>query len=45
MRLRPLDAGPLWMARALEHATLLHLGLAAHSVKHASFAIGVNGVD
>ena len=40
--LRPLDAGQLPMARALENATLLHLGLVAHSVKHTNFALGVN---
>ncbi len=40
--LRPLDAGPLSMARALENATLLHLGLATHSVKHTNFFLGVN---
>jgi predicted dinucleotide-binding enzyme len=40
--MRPLDTGPLSMARALEHATLLHLGLVAHSVKHTKFFLGVN---
>jgi 8-hydroxy-5-deazaflavin:NADPH oxidoreductase len=40
--MRPLDAGQLSMARALEHATLLHLGLVAHSVTHANFFLGVN---
>jgi NADPH-dependent F420 reductase len=40
--LRPLDTGQLPMARALENATLLHLGLVAHSVKHTNFALGVN---
>ena len=40
--MRPLDTGPLAMARALEHATLLHLGLVAHSVKHTNFFLGVN---
>ena len=40
--MRPLDTGPLPMARALENATLLHLGLVAHSVKHTNFALGVN---
>jgi predicted dinucleotide-binding enzyme len=39
--MRPLDAGQLPMARALENATLLHLGLVAHSVKHPNFALGV----
>ncbi len=40
--LRPLDTGQLPMARALENATLLHLGLVTHSVKHTNFALGVN---
>jgi predicted dinucleotide-binding enzyme len=40
--MRPLDTGPLAMARALEHATLLHLGLVANSVKHTNFFLGVN---
>ena len=40
--MRPLDTGPLAMARTLEHATLLHLGLVAHSVKHTDFFLGVN---
>ncbi len=40
--LRPMDAGQLPMARALENATLLHLGLVAHSVKHINFALGVS---
>jgi predicted dinucleotide-binding enzyme len=40
--LRPLDAGQLPMARALENATLLHLGLVANSVKHTNFSLGVN---
>jgi len=45
MGLRPMDAGPLAMARALENATLLHLGLVAHAVKHSNFALGVNVLD
>ena len=40
--MRPLDTGQLPMARALENATLLHLGLVAHSVKHTNFFLGVN---
>jgi predicted dinucleotide-binding enzyme len=40
--LRPLDTGQLPMARALENATLLHLGLVAHSVKHTNFFLGVS---
>lgn len=40
--LRPLDTGPLFMARTLEHACMLCLGLMTHSVKHANFSIGVS---
>jgi len=40
--LRPMDAGQLPMARTLENAALLQLGLVAHSVKHTNFALGVN---
>jgi predicted dinucleotide-binding enzyme len=40
--LRPMDAGPLPMARALENAGLLEVGLLNHSVKHTNFALGVN---
>lgn len=40
--LRPMDTGPLLMARTLEHACLLSLGLVAHSVKHTNFSIGVS---
>jgi hypothetical protein len=40
--LRPMDTGPLLMARTLEHACLLSLGLIAHSVKHTNFSIGVS---
>ena len=36
--LRPMDAGRLTMARTLEHACMLWLGLMTHSVKHAKFA-------
>ncbi|MFT4437804.1 NADPH-dependent F420 reductase [Caballeronia sp. 15715] len=42
LRLRPMDTGPLPMARTLEHACLLSLGLLTHSVKHTSFSIGVS---
>jgi len=41
-RLRPMDTGPLSMARTLEHACLLSPGLIAHSVKHTNFSIGVS---
>lgn len=40
--LRPMDAGQLPMARALENAALLQLGLMTHSVKHANFSLGVS---
>jgi hypothetical protein len=40
--LRPMDAGELPMARALENAALLELGLVAHSVKHTNFFLGVS---
>lgn len=39
--LRPMDAGKLPMARMLEHACMLTLGLMTHSVKHTNFSIGV----
>jgi predicted dinucleotide-binding enzyme len=40
--LRPLDTGQLPMARALENAALLQMGLLAHSVKHTNFFLGVS---
>lgn len=40
--LRPLDAGELPMARALENVALMQLGLVAHSIKHINFALGVS---
>ncbi|MCW2512094.1 MAG: oxidoreductase coenzyme F420-dependent [Mycobacterium sp.] len=40
--LRPLDAGELPMARAIENAALLQLGLVTHSIKHTNFALGVS---
>jgi predicted dinucleotide-binding enzyme len=40
--LRPMDTGPLIMARTLEHACMLWLGLMTHSVKHGNFSIGVS---
>jgi predicted dinucleotide-binding enzyme len=40
--LRPMDTGPLLMARTLEHVCLLSLGLMTHSVKSTHFAIGVS---
>ncbi|WP_416959870.1 NADPH-dependent F420 reductase [Streptomyces sp. Agncl-13] len=42
MGLRPMDAGELPMARALENVGLLELGLMAHSVKHTNFSLGVS---
>lgn len=40
--LRPMDVGPLPMAKTLEHVCLLSLGLMTHSVKHTDFAIGIS---
>lgn len=40
--LRPMDTGPLVMARTLEHTCMLTLGLLTHSVKHTNFSIGVS---
>ncbi|MDB5984546.1 MAG: oxidoreductase, partial [Pseudomonas sp.] len=40
--LRPMNTGPLLMARTLEHVCLLSLGLMTHSVKHTKFSIGVS---
>lgn len=40
--LRPMDIGPLPMARTLEYVCLLSLGLMRQGVKHANFAIGVS---
>ncbi|WP_313804559.1 NAD(P)-binding domain-containing protein [Sphingobium sp.] len=40
--LRPMDAGQLFMARTLEHACMLTLGLLTHSVKHTNFALGIS---
>jgi predicted dinucleotide-binding enzyme len=40
--LRPMDVGQLPMARTLEHACMLILGLITHSVKHTNFALGVS---
>ena len=36
------SSGQLEMARALENAALLQLGLVAHSVKHTNFFLGVD---
>jgi predicted dinucleotide-binding enzyme len=40
--LRPMDAGPLPLARALENAGLMEISLMNHSVKHTNFFLGVN---
>jgi len=40
--LRPMDTGPLPMARTLEHVCLLSLGLLARTIKHTNFSIGVS---
>jgi 8-hydroxy-5-deazaflavin:NADPH oxidoreductase len=40
--LRPLDTGPLGMARRLEETGLLMMGLGRHGVKHYNFSLGVN---
>jgi 8-hydroxy-5-deazaflavin:NADPH oxidoreductase len=39
--LRPLDAGPLPIARALENAGLLEISLMNHALESTSFALGV----
>ena len=40
--LRPLDVGLLPMARVLENAGLLQMGLMSHAVKHTNFALGIS---
>ena len=40
--LRPLDVGLLPMARVLENAGLLQMGLMSHTVKHTNFALGIS---
>jgi predicted dinucleotide-binding enzyme len=42
MGLRPLDAGELPMARALENVGLMQLGLVANSINHINFALSVS---
>ncbi|MFD9697903.1 NADPH-dependent F420 reductase [Lentzea sp. NPDC059081] len=39
--MRPRDAGPLPMARALENAGLMMIGVITNSVKHTDFALGL----
>lgn len=43
--LHALDTGPLAMARVLEQAGLLVMGLASHGVGHYYFALGITLVD
>lgn len=43
--LRPLDVGPLAMARRLEQAALLLMGLASHGIGHYNFALAVTVLD
>lgn len=43
--LRPLDTGALAMARVLEQAGLLVMGLAGHGVGHYNFYLGVTALD
>jgi 8-hydroxy-5-deazaflavin:NADPH oxidoreductase len=43
--LRPLDAGPLALARALENAGLLEISLIKHSFGHTDFALGANSIS
>jgi predicted dinucleotide-binding enzyme len=40
--LRPMDAGALTMARTLEHACMLMLGLRLHAIDHLNFSLGVS---
>lgn len=42
LEMHPMDAGQLPMARALENATLLQLGLITHSVKNTNHFLGVS---
>ena len=37
-----MDTGQLPMARTLENAGLLEMGLMTHSVKHTNFFLGVS---
>lgn len=43
--LRPLDIGPLTMARSLEQAGLLIMGVARHGAGHFNFALGITEFD
>ena len=40
--MHPMDVGPLPMARALENATLLQLGLITHTVKNTNLILGAS---
>ncbi|MEA9391553.1 NADPH-dependent F420 reductase [Acerihabitans sp. TG2] len=40
--LRSMDTGQLPMARTLEHACMLTLGLLTHAITHTNFALGVS---
>jgi predicted dinucleotide-binding enzyme len=42
MGMHPMDAGALPMARALEHLTLLQLGLITHSVNNTNLFLGAS---
>ncbi|MFF7987530.1 hypothetical protein ACFZDK_52175 [Streptomyces sp. NPDC007901] len=39
---RPMDTGQLPVARALENAGLVELGLVAYSARHTNFLLGVS---
>ena len=41
LQMRPMDIGPLTMARTLEHVCLLSLALMTHSIKHTNFTIRI----
>jgi len=43
--LRPLDAGPLAMARALEYAGLLEISLMNHGLANTRFALSATVID
>lgn len=43
--LRPLDAGPLRIARALENTGLLEISLMNHALQNTNFALGITVLD
>jgi 8-hydroxy-5-deazaflavin:NADPH oxidoreductase len=45
MGLRPLDAGPLLMARALENVGLLEIALMTHALHRTDFSLGVGVIS